>query len=62
MSKNTPFRSRIGNNLHIYVDNELAFRRALTISSSRNNVSLQKIMEHPIGPVQNFNLSLRRIG
>ncbi|VDI55671.1 Hypothetical predicted protein, partial [Mytilus galloprovincialis] len=37
--------------LHIHVDPELVFRRALTLSSSRDDVSLQKIMEHPIGPV-----------
>ncbi|VDI43117.1 Hypothetical predicted protein [Mytilus galloprovincialis] len=51
MSKKTPFRSRTGDTLHIHVDPELVFRRALTLSSSRDDVSLQKIMEHPIGPV-----------
>ncbi|CAG2244632.1 unnamed protein product [Mytilus edulis] len=43
MSKKTPFRSRTGDTLHIHVDPELVFRRALTLSSSRSCNNVQSV-------------------
>ena len=37
--------------VHVSISPELIFRRALTLSKSRDDVTVDSILGHPVGPV-----------
>ena len=51
MNKQTKLRCRSGETVQGSINPELIFRRALTLTTCRNDVTVEKLLSFPIGPI-----------
>ena len=51
LTKKTKLKCRSGETLHVHINPELVFRRALVLANCREDVTIDKILSLPIGPI-----------
>ena len=51
MTKKSKLKCRSGDTLNVHINPELIFRRALVLANSRDNVTVEKVLSYPVGPI-----------
>ena len=51
LTKKTKLKCRSGEVLHVHTSPELVFRRALVLATSRDDITVEKVLSFPIGPI-----------
>ena len=51
MTRKTKLKCRSGNIVNVHINPELVFRRALALANCRNDVTVDKVLSYPIGPI-----------
>jgi hypothetical protein len=51
LTKKTKLKCRSGEVLEAHINSELVFRRALVLANSRDDVTVEKVLSFPIGPI-----------
>jgi len=51
MTKKTKLKCRSGEIVNVHINPELVFRRALILANSRDDVTVEKVLSFPIGPI-----------
>jgi hypothetical protein len=51
MERKTKVQAAQGHMLKVHISPELVFHRALTLSGCRDDINLDRVLSHPVGPV-----------
>ena len=51
MTKKTKLKCRSGDTVNVHINPELVFRRALALANCREDVTVEKVLSYPIGPI-----------
>ena len=54
MTQKTKLKYRSGDTVTVHVNPELVFRRALVLANCREDVTVEKVLSFPIGPIPLF--------
>ena len=51
MTRKTKLKCRSGDIVNVHINPELVFRRALVLANCRDDVTVDKVLSYPIGPI-----------
>ena len=51
MTETTKLKCRSGDTVTVHINHELVFRRALVLANYREDVTVEKVLSFPIGPI-----------
>ena len=51
MTKKTKLKCRSGDTVTVHMNPELVFRRELVLANCREDVTVEKVLSFPIGPI-----------
>jgi hypothetical protein len=51
MNAKTPLKCKSGEIITVHINPEIVFRRALVLANSKDDVTIDNILSHPVGPI-----------